>query len=107
MNTTTVTVPGTFHAVTFDADSYAGQTVYVHRLGEGYWTGERIGVLGAMVGHGQFATFGKPDTYGGNVRRENVINWWVERITREEAAIRMATQWLNDERVGHVGPAAA
>lgn len=92
--TTSIRVPGTGLTVTFDDESYAGQVVYLHETGQGYWTGERIGTLGGMVGHGVYATLGEPETYGGNVRAENVRAWFTGHMSRDAAAIGMAREHL-------------
>jgi hypothetical protein len=88
-------VEGTFALVTYSTSSYAGDTVYLHPAGQPFWKGERIGVLGAMTGHGVYATVGTPDIYGGHVPTENMIKWFVGHITRQEAAERMAGIWMD------------
>lgn len=50
--TATVPVDGTFAVVSYPANNYCAEPVYLHAAGEPYWDGQRVGELFAMVGHG-------------------------------------------------------
>ena len=82
-NAVTVALPGTDKAVTFDADAYCGEAVYLHDRDAHPYLGEVVGKLGAIVGHGQYAVTPR--------------GTWTERSPRWEAALRMARVHLGEE----------
>ena len=80
----TVTIPGTTYAVTYDEES--GAPVRVHPV-DVPWYDTDAATIGTLdsVAHGQYARFGQVG---------NETHFWTAHITREAAAIRMASEWL-------------
>lgn len=94
----TVQVPKTNLAVSYDPESYAGAPVWLHPAGQPWFVEPKaIGLLGAMVGHGQWARVGLVATQSWvNTMAEEWASWtW--RAPREATAVRMAYEFLARE----------
>jgi hypothetical protein len=97
-NDTTVQMPDSTLAVTFDSESYAGAPVWLHPQGAPYYEGEVIGTLGGMVGHGEYAILGTPQGWESHIPAKDQRGSFIERMPRSEAAIKLAGMHLDGVR---------
>ena len=86
----THSVEGSMMLVTYQPDAYCQQPVYLHAPGQPWFKGERIGVLGSMVGHGVYATVGKvSEGFNATVANEDTEAWFCGHMTKREAVEQM------------------
>jgi len=97
-NDTTVQIPDSTLAVTFDSEAYAGARVWLHPQDLPYYEGEVIGTLGAMVGHGEYAILGTPQGWEAYIPPKDQRGHFIERMPRSEAAIKLARMHLDSVR---------